>query len=198
MSPHETSRSPGSSAADLLLTLSQAAGLRQAPWLPPGEVMCGRLYRHGLDESTGVAWLDETGVDETLVRLAYGISLTGAAPSVVSLGLRVLDDESPSDIFLTNPARGLGRGAPARHAVPADVLVSIAPYTSPGGTLVVLGARPSGLETFELSCSQDGGAWQPFADLRISPAPLVEEVLVLDPSEHAVPGLEPQQGTRAS
>ncbi|WP_372728660.1 hypothetical protein [Nocardioides sp.] len=180
MSLLDSARTAGSSAGDLLLTVSQSVGLQPVPWLPPGEVLPGRVFRHGLADATGVAWWDEAGSDDVWVRLAYGIALTGGAPTVVSLGIRILGEE-PTDLLLTHPTR---------RPTPDAMLVSVAPYLAPDGEIVVLGARATGSETFELSCSRgDDAAWQPFADLRVSPVPLVEENLVLDPSHHPLPGL---------
>jgi hypothetical protein len=148
--------------------------------LPPGQTLQARVFRHGLEQPVSVPWLDNGGVDEALVRLGRGSSLTGA-PVVNCLALRVeLADGSVADVLL--------RGRPSRRPARDPLLVS-GPYVFDGG-LISLGARQCGAETFELSCRTEQDDWRGFADLRVSASSTGEPALHADPATHLLPGLD--------
>ncbi|WP_344158174.1 hypothetical protein [Nocardioides koreensis] len=184
MSILASARQAGPSA--LISTVSRSVGLGPVqPWLPAGETLGARLFRHGLEPGTGVEWIDETGVGDAQVRLSYAATLTGNAVAVTSLALRLDNpDGSVGDLFLRAPARGSRRTARER------MLVAATPYLVAGGRLLSLGARQCGAETFELCCARGDGEWRGFADLRISPRPHGGRPLHPDPLANVLPGLE--------
>jgi hypothetical protein len=138
-----------------------------------------------------VPWLDEPGQDEVLVRLSRAIGLPGALPDIHGLALRVpVADGSCGDLLLATT--GWGRITrfvltPTRRPT-GRPMTTLLPYRAPTGA-VVLGARARGAESFELAVAPYDGEWRVFADLRLSPQPLDED-LSFDPVEHQLPGLE--------
>ena len=101
-----------SSAAGLALAgaTRAVAAVRTAgkPLHPRGRVVVGRLRRTGAEPPTGVAWLDETGDDEVLVRWSRAVGLPSPLPDIHGLALRVpRDDGGHGDLLFATT--GLGR-----------------------------------------------------------------------------------------
>ena len=80
----------------LAAATSGISALRPAdkPLHPEGQTWAGRLTRAGSEEPTGVAWLDEPGEDEVLVRTSRAIGLPGPLPDIAGLAVRVRTDAS--------------------------------------------------------------------------------------------------------
>ena len=142
-----------------------------------------------------MTWLDEPGVVDARVGLAYAPGRAGGGPAVATLAVRLEHPDGRS-------AGGLGdlvlRGGPrprwvtgrrrAVHTGPGPLLVSVPSYDVAGRPLA-LAARPCGAETFELLVALDHEPWRPFADLRIRPRPLDDRPLRPDPVARLLPGL---------
>lgn len=178
-------RQAGPSA--LISTVSRSVGLGPVqPWLPAGETLRARTFRHGLEPGVGVEWIDEAGVVDAQVRLTYAATLTGNAVAVASLAVRFdIPDGTAGDLVLR------ARAGTSRRTVRDRMLVAATPYLVAGGQLLSIGARQCGAETFELCCLTGDGEWRGFADLRISPRPHGGgRPFRAEPLAHALPGLE--------
>jgi hypothetical protein len=155
---------------------------------PRGAVVTGSLVRHGLRPATGVAWLDEAGVDEVVVRFSRGGGLPAPLPDVLGLALRTTSPEGdPVDLLLSTT---LGRRIPwPRRRVAGAVHSSIASFVAPSGPLL-LGARTAG-RGFLLAAASPRGPWRPFAELQLDtdPADADDRPITFEPVLHAVPGL---------
>lgn len=97
-----------------------AARLRSAKAVHPlGTVVDAEVRRHGLSPATGVAWIDEPGVDRAVVRFSRGAGLPAPLPDVLGLAGRVSSPEGdPRDLLLASSAeRWPGRRypLPRRH-----------------------------------------------------------------------------------
>jgi hypothetical protein len=186
----------GSSAGGALLAAAtrSVAAVRPAakPLHPAGDVVTGRVYRRGLRPGTGVAWLDEPGEDEVLVRLSRAIGLPGTMPDIHGLALRVpVPGGGFGDLLLAST--GFGRLTrfvlTASRSAQGRPMTTLLPYRTSTGPLLI-GARADGVETFELSCAPAGGDWRPFADLRLCRLPADDAPVSFDPVRHQLPGLE--------
>jgi hypothetical protein len=187
-------RSAGSRVAGQVLAAAtrSLAAVRPAPkpLHPRGELVRGRLYRHGVQPPVEVAWLDERGEDDVLVRLSRAIGLPDRLPDIHGLALRVpVADGSYGDLLFATTGWGrITRFVLTPTRRPDRPMTTLLPYRAPTGA-VVLGARANGAESFELSVAPYDGEWRTFADLRLSRQPLDEDVS-FDPVEHQLPGLE--------
>jgi hypothetical protein len=156
-------------------------------------VVPGRLYRHGLRETTGSPWLDEPGDDEVVVRLSSAAGLPTGMPDVHELAVRVLRGDGRDgygDLLFTQRGRGrLSRFQLLAGRTAGDRPMATLPYRTPSGA-VLLGARMTGAESFELSCAPYDGKWRHLADLRIATLPADDQDLSFDPVRHQLPGLE--------
>lgn len=169
------------------------AAVRTAPkpLHPRGVVVTGRLFRTGLAESTGSPWLDEPGEDDVLVRISRAIGLPTSLPDIHGLALRVPLDAGHGDLLFAQT----GWGRLSRFVLTAgkDVcdrpMTTLLPYRTASGPLL-LGARCTGVETFEIACAPAGGDWCHVADLRVSSAPAADQGVDFDAVRHQVPGLE--------
>ena len=155
------------------------------PVHPRGELLHGRLYRHGLWPATEATWLDEPGRDDVLVRLSR--------PDSLALRIPVGGGRS-GDLLLTGTGGLLGRYVLGAARPPqARTLTTTLDYRTPTGDGVVLGARANGVESFELTCATEDGDVRVFADLRLSRRPVDADV-AFDPVRHRLPGLDPRPG----
>lgn len=189
-------RTAGSSAGGALLAAAtrSLAAVRPAakPLHPVGSLVRGRIYRHGLNPGTGVAWLDEAGQDEVLVRLSRAIGLPGGLPDIHGLAVRIpVEGGGHGDLLFASTGWGrLSRFVlTASRSPQGRPMTTLLPYDAPSGPLL-LGARADGAETFELSCAPAGGDWRPFADLRFSRTQAGDGPIDFDPVLNRIPGLE--------
>jgi hypothetical protein len=170
------------------------AALRPAakPLHPQGQVLHGRVYRHGTRPATGVAWLDEPGEDDVLVRRSRAAGLPGGLPDVHGLAVRVPGpDGGHGDLlFSTNGWGRLTRFLLVPSRSPEGrPMTTLLPYATARGP-VLLGARATGFETFELAvAAPPTGEWTVFADLRLSTVAEGEQVS-FDAVANRIPGLE--------
>jgi hypothetical protein len=179
----------------VLATATRAvAAVRPAakPLHPRGEVTQGRLFRRGAQPATGVAWLDEPGTDDVLVRRSRAIGLPGSAPDIHGLAVRVpRPDGGYGDLLLATT----GWGRVTRFLLTASrsprrrPMTTLLPYRTDRGSLL-LGARAIGEDCFELAVATPEGEWTRFADLRVSALPAGDQDVSFDPVAHQVPGLE--------
>lgn len=184
------------SAGGLLLATATrtVAAVRPAakPLHPRGEVTQGRLFRRGAQPATGVAWLDEPGTDDVLVRRSRAIGLPGSVPDIHGLAVRVpRPDDGYGDLLLATT----GWGRVTRFVLTASrsprrrPLTTLLPYRTDRGPLL-LGARAIGEDCFELAVATPEGEWTRFADLRLSALPAADQDVSFDPVAHQIPGLE--------
>ena len=191
--PGATVRRAASSASGALLAVgTQAvAALRSArkPLHPDGDVLDGRLFRRGSDEPTGVAWLDEPGEDEVVVRLSRAVGLPRALPDIHGLALRVHGQSGGDLLFATT-----GRGRLTRFLLSASrdrqgrPLTTLLPYETDSGALLLC-AVGLGTETYELSWARPRGEWHAFATLRLAAPRGRDPEISFDPVRHQLPGL---------
>jgi hypothetical protein len=195
MSLLTTARTAGSSAGGALLATAtrSLSALRPAakPLHPRGDVVAGRLYRSGSDASSGVAWLDEVGQDDVLARRSRAVGLPGSLPDVHGLAVRVPVPGGHGDLLFSTTGWGrLSRFVLTPSRTPQGrPMTTLLPYRTPQGP-VLLGARSTGEETFELAWARYDGDWHAFADLRLSQLPGTDEDVSFDAVLHQLPGLE--------
>jgi hypothetical protein len=169
------------------------AALRSAakPLHPAGEVLTGRIHRHGSEPTTGVPWLDEPGEDDVLVRRSRAVGLPAALPDIHGLAIRVRTAEGDADLLLAST--GWGRVTrfvlTASRDPAARPLTTLLPYRTPHGPLLV-GARAMGPHSYTLAWSVHGGPWQTFGVLMLSRLLAGDQQVSFDPVRHQVPGLE--------
>ncbi|MDI6910051.1 hypothetical protein [Nocardioides sp.] len=187
------------SAGGLLLagTTRAVAAVRPAakPLHPRGEVTRGRLFRSGARPATGVPWLDEAGEDDVLVRRSRAIGLPVSAPDIHGLAVRVpRPDGGYGDLLLAST----GWGRLTRFVLTASrsprrrPMTTLLPYRTARGPLVI-GARATGEESFELAAAEPEGEWVRFAELRLSTLPpddTSDADVSFDPVANRLPGLE--------
>ncbi|WP_122816455.1 hypothetical protein [Nocardioides pantholopis] len=166
------------------------------PLHPDGTLRHAVLHRHGLDPALGVAWLDEAGVDEVVVRESRAVGLPDALPDIQGLAIRIPVGDGHGDLLLAST--GLGRVTrflltPSRTTY-GRPMTTLLPYRTVAGA-VLIAARAVGPETVELSCAvgerAPAGDWRHFADLRIA-GPVADgdgERLSFDPVRNRLPGL---------
>jgi len=177
-------------AATGVLTARPAA----KPLHPSGSVVEGTLLRTGAEQTTGVAWLDQPGEDQVLVRQSRAVGLPAPLPDVFGLAVRVpTDDGQHGDLLLATT--GLGRLTrftltPARSPYTRP-MTTLLPYRTPAGPLL-LSAVLDDERTVSLAWAVGSGAWHPFAELVLREAPVDHPDLRLsfDPVTNPLPGLE--------
>jgi hypothetical protein len=194
LAPVRTSASSLGGAVLAAATRSLAAVRPTAkPLHPDGLVMAGRLFRTGLSEPTGSPWLDEPGEDDVVVRISRAIGLPAALPDIHGLALRVPVEGGAGHGDLLFAQTGWGRWSrfvlTAGKDECARPMTTLLPYRTTSGPLL-LGARCTGTETFEISCAPYDGDWRHVADLRISSVPADDQAVTFDAVRHQVPGLE--------
>lgn len=163
---------------------------------PRGEVVRGVLRRHGAG-TTGVAWLDESGVDDILVRRSQSVGLPEGKPDIIGLALRVPTEGQKEfgDLLLASTGTSrLGRFLlrPAlRHG--AAAYTSLFPYRTPSGPRLLAALPVDGDPShLTLASATLGGRWVPFGTLRVFDAndDGHDAVVSFDPVQHVVPGLD--------
>lgn len=158
------------------------------PLHPRGQVVRGTLVRRGLDSPTGVAWLDEPGEDEVLLRWSRAVGLPSPVPDIHGLAIRVQRPEGFGDVLFattgwTGPARSLLVPGISTHRP----MTTLLPYTTPRGALL-LGAR-RGDRVTTLYAATPLGPWREFAELAETDGPDHDEPIRFDPVLHPLPGL---------
>jgi hypothetical protein len=199
-------------APDLAGTVSSAAGAvlagasRTLAWTrrsrkplhPFGDVVTGRLVRSGGSETSGVAWLDEAGTDEAVVRFSRAIGLPHPLPDIFGIAVRVRVDDRPADLLLAST--GLGRltrflltPASSRGSRPFTTLL---PYRGPSGPLLIAARPVADLDhpgparpALELLWSQGLGRWVEFGRLDLSETSGPDPAISFDPVRNPLPGL---------
>lgn len=117
--------------------------VRVRPLHPDGIVLAGRIHRTGPARGgrpSGVAWIDDEGADDVVVRLSRGGGLPYRLPDVLGLAFTGPD----GDVLLSTAVAGL----PGLRHVPCPrfrhgtaTYTSLVSYQGPHG-LVMVGARP--------------------------------------------------------
>lgn len=191
-------RGAASIGGGLLAGATQAlATLRTAakPLHPEGEVRRGRLVRRGTayGPDTGVAWLDEPGEDDVVVRLSRAVGLPDGVPDIHGLALRVLGSGGPADLLFANTGtRRLTRFALTASRHPrARPMTTLLPYRTVTGPVLlrVDSATPiDGADRYELSWARPWGRWRPFATLTLDQHH-ADASISFDPVVHQLPGL---------
>jgi hypothetical protein len=193
MTTQHATATAASGAGTVLAAATRGVGaVRRAPkpLHPQGSVAVARLSRCS-GAATGVPWLDEPDSDMALVRRSRAIGLPTRWPDVHGLALRVpLTRGGFGDLLLAST--GWGRQGrfllqAGRHAE-SLFFGSLLPYRSSIGP-VVLGALPSGDDSWVLVWARAREPWQPFARLEIGPT-LPGEPVSFDPVLNRLPGLE--------
>jgi hypothetical protein len=162
---------------------------------PSGGVRPAVIHRNGGRARTGVAWIDEPGNDQVLVRLSRATGLPDFLPDTLGLAIRVpREDGGHGDLLLATTGTGpLGRFVVRPVRRPGRSYSSVMPYRSPAGPLL-LAALPLAEDgsRFELACSGLRGEWSRFGDLEVlgewddAPDPAV----TFDPVLNQVPDLQ--------
>jgi hypothetical protein len=200
-SPHGTptlgaglGRRAGSVGGAVLAAATRAiAAARPAekPLHPDGVILVGRLRRHGSYPGSGVTWLDRPGEDDVVVRLSRAIGLPAPLPDIHGIALRVPVGERYADLLLASTGWSrVGRFVLTFGWRPdSRPLTTLLPYRTAVGP-VVLGARPSGSGSYELSWARYDGGWVPFGTLEVGDQHAADQDVSFDPVLNQVPGLE--------
>lgn len=167
-----------------------AARDRTKPLHPEGQLRRATVTRTGGSARTGVAWLDEPGTDDALVRVSRGVGLPSVLPDVHGLAIRIRPAAAAADLLLAST--GMGRLtrfvlAPTWHGT-SHPLTTLLPYRSPRGALVIA-ARPETEQRLELLWAGAIGPWVPFGVLELG-EPLGDDIRIsFDPIVNVLPGL---------
>jgi hypothetical protein len=180
-------RAGGGALASLIRGVS-ALRVDAKPLHPRGTVVRGTLQRRGLDLPTGVAWLDEPGEDDVVLRWSRAVGLPSPVPDIHGLAVRVDRADGFGDaLFATTgwvgPLRSLLVPGISAHRA----MTTLLPYTTPEGALL-LGARP-GEDVTRLYVATPLGPWREFAELRETAGPPLDQPIRFDPVLHPLPGL---------
>jgi hypothetical protein len=159
------------------------------PLHPRGTVVRGTLTRHGLDAPTGVAWLDEPGKDDVLLRWSRAVGLPSPVPDIHGLAVRVtLPDGGFGDLlFATTGWSGLARALLVPGISARRPMTTLLPYATPRGS-VLLGTRP-GPGTTKLYVASPLGDWQELGELEETGGDSDDQPIRFDPVVHPLPGL---------
>jgi hypothetical protein len=178
----------------LLAAGTRALGVvrqRPKPLHPEGSIRRATITRVGGPVRSGVAWLDDMGRDEAVVRVSRAIGLPDSLPDIHGLAVRVEHDGGFGDLLLAST--GLGRLTrfvlTAARNPTRRPLTSLLPYRSPRGPLLIA-AVPESPRTFDLHWAGPIGPWHRFGRLEVG-EPWSDDVpLSFDPILNVVPGLE--------
>lgn len=185
--PQVVSAACGSGLA--LATAGLAAARKSAkPLHPRGEVWEGVLTRTGvLGTPTGVAWLDESGSEEVLVRLSAAIGLPDGRLDIQGLALKLPSHDGADLLFATTGAGPLTRFVlrPA-FVAPGSGFTTLLPVPSPAGPVFLRATGGEG--TYTLAYAVGLGPWVRFASLELG------ERSSLEPSFDPVSSPHPELG----
>jgi hypothetical protein len=168
------------------------------PLHPVGSLRSSVLRRSGSVVRSGVAWLDEAGEDQALVRLSRSVGLPRGLPDVFGLAMRITRDGHHGDLLLSSTGMGpVSRFVllPTRR-LDGRPMSTLLPYRSPAGPLVIA-ATSQGTDTFLLSWAVGRSAWHPFGTLELGErVGDGNEDLSFDPVLNVLPGLEHYDSVR--
>ena len=174
---------------------------------PRGEVIPGRIHRHGGTVSTGVPWLDEVGSDRVLVRVSRSVGLADGLPDVFGLAVRVTGAEGGGgsadgygDLLLATTGTGTVTRFLLRPTRRDDAAAysTLLPYRTPTGPLLLAAFPAEGRHrSFDLAWSRLTGPWNTFATLTFADTGQGghDAPVSFDPVLNTVPGLEPYPWT---
>jgi hypothetical protein len=193
-------RAASSVGGSVLAAATQGvASLRPArkPLHPDGEVVLGRIYRRGSDLPTGVAWLDEPGEDDVVVRRSRAIGLPLSLPDIHGLAVRVPTAAGDGDILFATT----GFGRITRFVLTASrrprsrPLTTLLPYDTDSGALLLAaeGVEPG---SYDLSWARPSGEWHLFGVLLLSTTRSDDAEISFDPVQHQIPGLRQYPSVR--
>lgn len=139
--------------------------------------------------ASGVAWLDEPGEEEVLVRFSTSFGLRGRLPDIQGVAVRVPQPDGFADLLMASTGTGpvgryLLRPATARSGAPFTTLL---PYRGPHGPLL-LALREHTPGRLELSWSTLAGEWHPVGELVLHRRTRPD--VRFDPVLATLPGLE--------
>ena len=186
-------RGAADAGGSVLATGTRVLGaLRPAakPLHPVGRVVASRLHRSGL--GTGVAFLDDAGDQQVVVRESRAIGLPEVLPDIHGLAIRVVNpDGSPGDLLLATTGWGrLTRFLLTASRTPyGRPMTTLLPYRTVVGP-VLLGARSGSPGIVQLACAVGAGPWRPFAELVVSRDDAPDQAISFDPVRNRVDGLE--------
>ncbi|GAA4753560.1 hypothetical protein GCM10023350_43540 [Nocardioides endophyticus] len=175
------------------------ASLRPArkPLHPDGEVVMGRIYRCGSDLPTGVAWIDEEGEDDVVVRRSRAIGLPLGLPDIHGLAVRIPTAAGDGDILFATT----GFGRVTRFVLTASrqprsrPLTTLLPYDTDSGALL-LAAEGVESGSYDLSWARPSGEWHLFGVLLLSTTRSDDTAISFDPVQHQIPGLRQYPSVR--
>lgn len=165
------------------------------PLHPRGETLAATVTRSGLKPAVGVAWIDESGVDDGRVRLSRAVGLPRGWPDIFGLAVRVPTGGGFGDLLFATTGRGtVGRFLllPGRTST-SWMYTTLIPYRTGSGPLL-LAADPDGAGAFTLACARPTGTWRMFGRVVLEPshdsgAGAHESEPDFDPVLNQIPGL---------
>jgi hypothetical protein len=193
---HAAARIASSTGGKVLSGAARLVATRPAdkPLHPRGTVVSGTLQRFGDGARSGVAWLDEAGRDDVLVRLSRALGLPSSVPDIFGLALRVpLEAGGYGDLLFAST--GLGRltrfTLTAARSPYRRPMTTLLPYRTPTGP-VILCATFAGDRRTSLAWAKGTAPWHPFAVLALDEEPRHggDEPLSFDPIRNCLPGLD--------
>jgi hypothetical protein len=193
---HSAVRAASSAAGQVLRAATGLVAARPTakPLHPRGSVVRATLHRFGGGGGSGVAWLDDAGEDDVLVRQSRAVGLPSPAPDIFGLAVRVpREDGGHGDLLFAST--GLGRltrfTLTLARSPGGRPLSTLLPYRTPAGA-VLLSAVFRDERTVELAWATGSGDWNPFADLVLheDAGDAGDMLLSFDPVRNVLPGLE--------
>ena len=175
------------------------ASLRPArkPLHPDGAVVQGRILRRGSDVPTGVAWIDDEGQDDVVVRRSRAIGLPQSLPDIHGLAIRVHGAGGEGDLLFATT--GLGRVTrfmlTASRRPRSRPLTTLLPYDTDSGP-VLLAAEGVEPGSYDLSWARPSGEWHLFGVLLMSTTRCDDLEISFDPVRRQIPGLRQYPSVR--
>ena len=190
-----TIRAASSTGGQVLRAATGLVAVRPAdkPLHPRGSLLTGTLHRFGGEEPTGVAFLDDAGQDEVLVRLSRAVGLPSPVPDIFGLAIRVpIQGDRHGDLLFATT--GLGRLTrftltPARTSR-SRPMTTLLPYRTPAGPVVLSAVLHD--DGVTLAWAIGAGGWRRFAVLSLDEEPVGDGDTrpSFDPIRHTLSGLD--------